>query len=145
MAGALVIKHCNSIAYSIFVLSRHSTKAPIQGFQIAGQLWLHEFELYHYKARAYHPKLGRFMQTDPIGYGDGIRLVPKKRSFATHPLLFLVRFDQGLIGSAASAELGSADLRCRSRWGYGISIPASLNALNVATRNSLRTIIRSLI
>lgn len=28
--------------------------------------------MYHYKARIYSPTLGRFMQTDPIGYGDGL-------------------------------------------------------------------------
>ncbi len=27
--------------------------------------------LYHFKARAYSPTLGRFLQADPIGYGDG--------------------------------------------------------------------------
>jgi RHS repeat-associated protein len=27
---------------------------------------------YYYKARFYHPKLGRFFQPDPIGYGDGM-------------------------------------------------------------------------
>jgi RHS repeat-associated protein len=40
--------------------------------QYTGQLWLPEVGLYHYKARAYSPTLGRFMQTDPIGYGDGL-------------------------------------------------------------------------
>ena len=28
--------------------------------------------MYNYKARIYSPGLGRFMQTDPIGYGDGL-------------------------------------------------------------------------
>jgi RHS repeat-associated protein len=31
-----------------------------------------ELGLYYYKARMYSPTLGRFMQTDPIGYKDGI-------------------------------------------------------------------------
>jgi len=29
---------------------------------------------YHYRARQYHPGLGRFMQPDPIRYGDGLNL-----------------------------------------------------------------------
>jgi RHS repeat-associated protein len=41
-------------------------------FQYTGQVWLPEVGLYNYKARMYEPKLGRFMQTDPIGYGDGM-------------------------------------------------------------------------
>ncbi len=31
-----------------------------------------ESGLYYYRARMYHPELGRFLQTDPIGYEDGI-------------------------------------------------------------------------
>ncbi len=41
-------------------------------FQYTGQAWLPELGMYDYKARMYSPTLGRFMQTDPIGYGDGI-------------------------------------------------------------------------
>ena len=31
-----------------------------------------ETGLYYYRARMYSPNLGRFMQTDPVGYSDGI-------------------------------------------------------------------------
>ncbi|KQY91781.1 hypothetical protein ASD21_15840, partial [Caulobacter sp. Root1455] len=41
-------------------------------FQYTGQIWLPEVGLYHYKARAYSPTLGRFLQTDPTGYDDGL-------------------------------------------------------------------------
>jgi RHS repeat-associated protein len=43
-------------------------------FGYTGQIWLPEMGLYYYKARFYNPALGRFMQTDPIGYGDGPNL-----------------------------------------------------------------------
>jgi RHS repeat-associated protein len=43
-------------------------------FQYTGQAWLSDVGLYHYKARAYDPKLGRFLQTDPIGTTGGINL-----------------------------------------------------------------------
>jgi RHS repeat-associated protein len=43
-------------------------------FQYTGQLWLPELGMYYYKARMYSPVLGRFMQTDPIGYGDGMNM-----------------------------------------------------------------------
>lgn len=41
-------------------------------FQYTGQTWLPEVGMYYYKARIYSPTLGRFMQTDPVGYGDGM-------------------------------------------------------------------------
>ncbi|MBU6408492.1 MAG: transposase, partial [Alphaproteobacteria bacterium] len=40
-------------------------------FRYTGQIALPEVRLYHYKARGYDPILGRFLQTDPIGYEDG--------------------------------------------------------------------------
>jgi RHS repeat-associated protein len=40
-------------------------------FQYTGQTWLPQLGMYYYKARIYSPTLGRFMQTDPIGFGGG--------------------------------------------------------------------------
>lgn len=41
-------------------------------FQYTGQAWIPALGMYDYKARTYSPTLGRFLQTDPIGYGDGL-------------------------------------------------------------------------
>jgi len=43
-------------------------------FQYTGQTWVPELGMYYYKARIYSPTLGRFLQTDPIGYDDGPNL-----------------------------------------------------------------------
>ncbi|WP_321325158.1 hypothetical protein [uncultured Parasphingorhabdus sp.] len=34
------------------------------------QILIPEIGIYHYKARAYSPYLGRFLRTDPIGYDE---------------------------------------------------------------------------
>ncbi|WP_176943708.1 RHS repeat domain-containing protein [Sphingomonas sp. YR710] len=41
-------------------------------FQYTGQAWLPELGMYYYKARIYSPTMGRFLQTDPVGYADGL-------------------------------------------------------------------------
>jgi RHS repeat-associated protein len=43
-------------------------------FQYTGQIWLPQAQAYNYKARVYAPQLGRFMQSDPIGYRAGANL-----------------------------------------------------------------------
>jgi len=40
--------------------------------QYTGQAWFSELGMYNYKARMYFPYLGRFAQTDPIGYENGL-------------------------------------------------------------------------
>ena len=39
--------------------------SPVSRFGFTGQAWLSEAGVYHFKARAYSPRLGRFLQPDP--------------------------------------------------------------------------------
>jgi RHS repeat-associated protein len=43
-------------------------------FGYTGQAWLPSVKAWYYKARVYEPELGRFLQTDPVGYADSPNL-----------------------------------------------------------------------
>jgi RHS repeat-associated protein len=43
-------------------------------FLFTGRQYDPETGLYYYRARMYSPALGRFLQTDPIGYADSMNL-----------------------------------------------------------------------
>jgi RHS repeat-associated protein len=43
-------------------------------FGYTGQQWLPEIGMHYFRARIYDQDRGRFMQPDPIGYGDGMNL-----------------------------------------------------------------------
>lgn len=48
--------------------------ANVGRFAYTGQTYLAELGMYYYKARIYSPTIGRFLQTDPIGYKDDFDL-----------------------------------------------------------------------
>lgn len=62
----------NSLAVNTYDGYGIPASTNIGRFQYTGQTYLAEIGLYYYKARMYSPTLGRFMQADPIGYGDGM-------------------------------------------------------------------------
>ncbi|TGY88332.1 hypothetical protein E5163_10955 [Marinicauda algicola] len=73
-----IIAHTDSAGNRTATLAYDEYGNPGSGntglFQYTGQIWLANIGAYYYKNRFYHPGLGRFMQTDPIGQTGGINL-----------------------------------------------------------------------
>lgn len=76
--GSLVSLTAGSTGATTVINTYDEYGVPASGnlgrMQYTGQLWLPDFGGYHYKARMYQPGLGRFLQTDPIGYAGGANL-----------------------------------------------------------------------
>ncbi|MGJ3232383.1 MAG: RHS repeat domain-containing protein [Oceanicaulis sp.] len=77
-ARGSIIAHTNSSGARTAVLTydEYGNPGPTNTgrYQYTGQTWLEDAQLYHYKNRVYHPRMMRFMQTDPIGHSGGINL-----------------------------------------------------------------------
>jgi RHS repeat-associated protein len=61
-------------AYDAWGIPNSTSLTNVGRFGYTGQAWLPELGLYYYKARIYSPTLGRFLQTDPVGYDDDMDL-----------------------------------------------------------------------
>jgi RHS repeat-associated protein len=73
-----IVGQANSAGTSTAIYSYGPYGEPNQvagtRFRYTGQQYLGALGLYYYKARFYSPMLGRFLQTDPIGYADDSNL-----------------------------------------------------------------------
>jgi len=63
---------CQSYEYSAYGQVAASDPNHPNPYMFTGRRFDIETGLYYYRARYYNPHIGRFMQTDPIGYGDVI-------------------------------------------------------------------------
>lgn len=87
-----------------------------QRFRYTGQQLIGGLDLYYYKARFYDPKLGRFLQTDPIGTQDDMNLYAY---VGGNPINYsdpTGEFANVIIGGGVSVALG-----------YGISLMTNQN------------------
>jgi RHS repeat-associated protein len=64
----------STLAYDSYGIPMAKNNLVVGAFGYTGQIVFKELGLNYYKARVYSPKLGRFLQTDPIGYKDDMDL-----------------------------------------------------------------------
>lgn len=71
---ALITDNAGSTVYRVNTYDEYGIPGGnnIGRFQYTGQAWQPDLGMYYYKARFYSPTLGRFLQTDPIGYEAGL-------------------------------------------------------------------------
>jgi len=60
--------------YSVYGQVAASDPNHPNPFLFTGRRFDTDTGLYYYRARYYNPYIGRFLQTDPIGYGDGMNM-----------------------------------------------------------------------
>ena len=63
---------CQSYEYSVYGQVAAEDPNHTNPYMFTGRRFDFETGLYYYRARYYNPYIGRFLQTDPVGYGNGI-------------------------------------------------------------------------
>lgn len=76
LGSVIAVSNASGAALSINTYDEYGVPGSSNAgrFQYTGQMWLPEAGLYHYKARAYAPGLGRFLESDPILQAGGMNI-----------------------------------------------------------------------
>jgi RHS repeat-associated protein len=85
-----------------------------------GRRYDKETNLYYYRARYYDPIMGRFLQTDPMGYRDSMNLY---QGFNMNPINFLDPWGLAKINLFIGIEMNARNAVIRHFDGYKLLIP----------------------
>ena len=73
-SGNVVEEYVYDVYGSVLVNGTYDRSQVGNPYLFTGRRWDSTTELYYYRMRDYSPDAGRFMQTDPAGYIDGMNL-----------------------------------------------------------------------
>ena len=112
--------------YDVFGAPTVANPVNQSRFEFAGREYDPETGLYHYRARAYSPVLGRYLQRDPIGFADDYNLY---RYVKNNPINFTdpsglegQALYQGTLGFFQGTQIGGETTTVLGIAGIGIGL-----------------------
>ena len=120
-------------AYNAFGVS--AVPAGATPYRYTGRRFDAETGLYHYRARAYSPALGRFLQPDPIGYLGGLNLYAYVANDPLNRLDPFGLFKVTAIGGGGASAVGitaGGEASGGVAIGFDINSPTDISVTDVA-------------
>ncbi len=132
LGSVIALSDVNSVIverYSYDVFGEPNRISDVNNpYMFTGRRYDGEAGLYYYRARYYDPNIGRFLQTDPIGYDDGLNMYTY---VGNNPIVFvdpsgLWQFTTGgAFGLGGRITFG----RNNGRWNIGFAFGYGLGAM----------------